>query len=169
MAFWRSYAHIVWSTKYREPLIRPETEGQLYACLVDKAAELDCCIHAVGGVADHIHLVISIPPKHSVAWVVKNLKGSSSHLMNHGAFAGSQHFAWQRGYGYLTLGEKQCEAAVAYVLNQKQHHQNGMTNSWLEKTNDEEGEVSDSGVTAIKPRTLREPSLSYVVEDDLPF
>ena len=84
-----------------------EFEARLYACLVTKAAELGCYVHAVNGVEDHIHLIISIPPKHSVAWVVKNLKGSSSHFVNYVAAPGST-FAWQRGYGYLSLGEGQC-------------------------------------------------------------
>jgi len=64
MSFWRSYAHLVWATKQREPLIRPDLEDRLYACLIDRAAELGCFVHAVNGVEDHVHLVISIPPKH---------------------------------------------------------------------------------------------------------
>ncbi len=75
MPFWRSYAHLVWTTKNREPFIRPGMEADLYACLVAKAVEMGCYVHAVNGIADHVHLIISIPPKHSVSDVVKKPEG----------------------------------------------------------------------------------------------
>jgi len=160
MTFWRSYAHLIWTTKERKPLIRPEIEAPLYACLVDKAAELECLVHAVNGIADHIHLVISIPPKHSVAWVVKNLKGSSSHFINHALPPGPEPFVWQRGYGYLTLGESRLPRAVAYVENQKEHHRAQTTHSWLERVDDD-----DAGPTA---SIIREPRATYDLFDE-PF
>ena len=164
MTFWRSYAHLIWTTKRRESLIRPEFEARLYACLVAKAAELGCYVHAVNGVEDHVHLIISIPPKHSVAWVVKNLKGSSSHFVTHVVAPGSS-FAWQRGYGYLSLGEGQCPRAVAYVQNQKEHHRLGTTNSWLERADDEdEGDDEDAWNEGLGP-AVREPGVIYDVGD----
>jgi REP element-mobilizing transposase RayT len=166
MTFWRSYAHLVWASRNREPLIRPDFEDRLFACLIDKAAELGCYVHAVNGLSDHIHVVISIPPKHSVAWVVKNLKGSSSHFINHILAPESPMFAWQRGYGYISLGESQCERAVAYVRNQKQHHQMNTTNSWLEKTDD--GDEDDSSGVG-QSHNIREPRAAYYVGDELPF
>ncbi len=167
MTFWRSYAHLVWATKNREPLIRPEIEARLYAYMVGKAAELGCYVHAVNGVSDHVHLIISIPPKHSVAWIVKNLKGGSSHFVTHELNLGTAAFAWQRGYGYLSLGESQCERAVIYVENQKEHHHAGTTNSWLEKT-DDEVDGNDEDPSAAKP-TLRESRAEYLVFDEFPF
>jgi hypothetical protein len=75
-----------------------------------------------------------------VSWIVKVLKGSSSHFVSHVLSPGSS-FAWQRGYGYLSLGETQLERAVAYVRNQKEHHRLATTNGWLERTDDEDDEV----------------------------
>jgi REP element-mobilizing transposase RayT len=151
MPFWRSFAHLVWTTKNREPLIRPSIEAPLYAALVATAAELGCYVHAVNGIADHVHLIISIPPKHSVSTVVKHLKGSSSHFVNHELQPGSATpFAWQRGYGYLSLGKSQCERAIAYVRNQKQHHPDGTTNGWLERVDDED-EVEHPGILRERP------------------
>ena len=164
MTFWRSYAHLIWTTKRRESLIRPEFEARLYACLVAKAAELGCYVHAVNGVEDHVHLIISIPPKHSVAWVVKNLKGSSSHFVTHVVAPGSS-FAWQRGYGYLSLGEGQCPRAVAYVQNQKEHHRLGTTNSWLERADDEDEGDDEAARQGARPQMVREPGGIYDVGD----
>ncbi len=136
MPFWRSYAHIVWATKNRQPLILPGIEKDMYAYLVSKTAEMGCYVHAINGVEDHIHLVISIPPKHSVAWVVKTLKGAGSHCVNYTLRPYEDHFDWQRGYGYLTLGESQCPRAVSYVAFQKERHQKGEINGWLERYSD---------------------------------
>ncbi|OGO35984.1 MAG: hypothetical protein A2W35_18075 [Chloroflexi bacterium RBG_16_57_11] len=65
---------------------------------------------------DHIHLIVSIPPHHSVAEVIKSLKGASSHDLKLAGVLGKD-FAWQRGYGVFTLGERQRKDAEAYVLN----------------------------------------------------
>ena len=62
MSLWRLYYHLVWATKERQPLINPETEAALYPYIISKADTLRCIVHAIGGVEDHIHLVVSIPP-----------------------------------------------------------------------------------------------------------
>mgnify|MGYP001421985344 FL=1 len=82
MPFWKHTYHIVWATKNRQPWILPEYEARLYAFLASKAGEVDAYLHAINGTTDHVHLVTSIPPKHSVAWVVKTLKGSSAYFVN---------------------------------------------------------------------------------------
>ena len=169
MPFWRSFAHLVWTTKDREPLIGPEIEAALYACLVAKAAEMGCYVHAVNGVADHVHLILSIPPKHSVSDVVKNLKGNSSHFVNHKLSPGQQSFVWQRGYGYLSLGESQCERAIAYVENQKQHHQMNTVNRWLEKADEDEAGNDTSGSPSSAIHVLREHQGVYTASDERPF
>ncbi|MGB3761232.1 MAG: IS200/IS605 family transposase [Rivularia sp. (in: cyanobacteria)] len=147
MAFWRTYYHLIWATKERHPLITPERETDLYKYIVDKSDSLNCIIHAIDNVEDHIHLVASIPPSLSIADFVKNIKGSSAHFLNKNSrlFANSISFSWQRGYGLLSLGSKQLEQAVSYVKNQKNHHSQGTANdaavrlnASLEKYNDKQ-------------------------------
>jgi REP element-mobilizing transposase RayT len=82
MAFWRLYYHLVWGTKNRQPLITPVIETHLYSYLVHKASELGVFVYQINGWLDHVHLVVAIPPKLSIADVVKNLKGASSHFIN---------------------------------------------------------------------------------------
>ena len=163
MAFWRSYAHLVWATKNRKPLITTAIEGDIYAYTVSKAAEVGCYVHAINGVEDHVHLVISIPPKHSVAWVVKTLKGASSHFVNYSLRPPEFTFQWQRGYGYLTLGESQCPRAIAYVEAQKEHHRQSQTNTWLERYSefDEGPEFLDPTSVGATTGSLREPQIAY--------
>ena len=79
-------------------------------------------MQAIGRMQDHIHIVVSIPPTIAVTDFVKLIKGSSSHYLNHHPEGRGDWFMWQRGYGVFTLGSQQCDRAIAYVLNQKQHH-----------------------------------------------
>ena len=114
---------------------------------------LECQLHAIGGVSDHIHLVISIPPSIAVSEVVRRIKGSSSHFANRIKRDDIQinnresTFAWQREYGVFSLGGQQLvgkaslfaerpegkeNRAVAYVVNQKEHHAQGSSERFLE-------------------------------------
>jgi putative transposase len=111
------------------------------------------------------HLVVAIPPKYAVATIVKQLKGASSHYLNH-IVRHEEWFYWQRGYGVLTIGERQKETAVAYVLNQKEHHQQQTTNSWLEKV-DEFDEGPMAGYDRVLPSSLiKESSVHYLLNEE---
>lgn len=169
MPFWRAYYHLVWATKNREYLIVPKIEDRLFAYLVKKAAELDVCVYAINGWYDHMHMIVAIPPKHSIVEVVKTLKGAGSHFLNH-AEPIERHFAWQRGYGVLTLGERQRPIAEAYVINQKQHHRDNTVNTWLERESELDEGPSDVGIISesISPE-IHEPGARYSTLGDLPF
>jgi putative transposase len=135
MALWRLYYHLVWGTKKRQPLINPDREGILYNYIIGKADALSSIVHAIGGIEDHIHLVVSIPPALAIADFVKNIKGSSAYHLNQDLSAAKDKFAWQEGYGVFSLGSKQLEQAVTYVQNQKLHHLNGTAIASLETYN----------------------------------
>ena len=169
MSFWRLYYHLVWSTKNREPLITPEIEKRLYAYIVHKAAELECYVYAINGWHDHVHLIIAIPPKQAVADVVKHLKGASSHDLNH-AGGLAYEFAWQRGYGALSLGERQRPQAETYVNDQKAHHTQQTPIAWLERDNDVDEGPPDTGVALTPvPGIVREAQADYGVDGESPF
>jgi len=138
MALWRLYYHLVWATKNRSPLITSDIEPKLYDYIIGKADSLECITHAIGGIENHIHLVVSIPPKLSIAAFVQSLKGSSSHHVNHEMANVQTTFAWQRGYGVFSLGEKKLDVAIDYVINQKQHHREGTLITLLETDSEED-------------------------------
>ena len=83
MTYWRLHYHIIWSTIDRRPILTPELEKIFYGVIYGKASELGLKIHAVGNVEDHAHIVVSIPPKISVADCVRHLKGASAYAINH--------------------------------------------------------------------------------------
>ncbi|PSF34472.1 IS200/IS605 family transposase [Aphanothece hegewaldii CCALA 016] len=133
MALWRLYYHLVWATKNRYPYLTSEKEKKLYPYIIGKADSLNTIIHAIGGIEDHIHLVASIPPSISITDFVKNLKGSSSHYLKT-KLINSPKFFWQEGYGIFSLGRKQLDQAVNYVINQKTHYQQKTIITSLETT-----------------------------------
>ena len=165
MPFWRNYYHLVWATKNRNPLIQPDIEPHLHSYLLHKAKELDVRVFAINGWTDHVHLIVSIPPKLSVSDVVKRLKGASAHDLNH-VIGVESHFQWQRGYGVLTLGERQRDRAEAYVNNQKEHHGRQTTNDWLERVDEFDEGPPDEGLApnGVAP-VLREKQILYDSED----
>ena len=138
MALWRLYYHLVWSTKERLPLITPTIEPLLYGYIIGKAVWHGGIIHAIGGIETHTHVIASIPPKLAIAHFVKDLKGSSAHHMNYGPYQLNTHFNWQRGYGVFSMGAKQLDDAVAYVVNQKARHHRGALIEMLERDDHED-------------------------------
>ena len=171
MPFWRTTYHLVWATKNRVDLIRPDLELQLFQYLTNKAAESQVTVYAINGWLDHVHLVVTIPPKYSVATVVKRLKGSSSHYLNQTGLS-PEAFAWQRGYGVFTLGESQRRRAEDYVRAQKEHHRQGTTNAWLERVHKFDNGPEDSGLTvasvAAVGTALREEPPGYQAANAFP-
>jgi putative transposase len=75
----------------------------------------------VGGAADHVHILISLPGTISVAKAIQLLKGNSSKWV-HETFPKLNGFAWQQGYGAFSIGVSGVEATVAYIRNQAEHH-----------------------------------------------
>ena len=121
MPYWRLFYHVVWGTKNRLPLIDSAWDNDLYGYLWGKATALECIPHAINGMSEHVHVVVSIPPKLAVATVIGQLKGASSHHIND-VYVSNNAFAWQAEYGVVSFSEKSLPAVVNYVRNQKKRH-----------------------------------------------
>src|ERR1044071_4731063 len=130
MPYWELFYHVVWGTKHRLDLIDPAWEKDLYGYLCGKATALECFPHAIGGISDHVHVAISIPPKLAVATLISQLKGASSHHVNKTYTDGS--FLWQAEYRAFTFSEKALPSIVNYINNQKKHHADNTLNMALE-------------------------------------
>ena len=75
----------------------------------------------IGGVADHVHILISIPANIAVAKAVQLIKGSSSRWMKE-SFPNMAAFAGQDGYGAFSVSESQLEVVRDYIRGQEEHH-----------------------------------------------
>ncbi len=118
--------HLTWHTKSNLPLIKSEIEAKLYQFLKHKILETpEVYFHAVGGIEDHVHLAVSVPPSLLMSEWIGKLKGGSSFHINQS----SNHklLQWQRGYGIVSFGTKDLQWVINYVLNQKEHHKKGTT------------------------------------------
>jgi putative transposase len=123
MPYWRAFYHLIWTTKNREPLLIGQTE-HLFVDAVRVLCERDgLMLHAFGVVPDHVHLALSIPPKYSIAEIVRLLKIYSNSRINESLGSGlSGPFAWQDEYGMFTFADNLYQTIVPYVRNQKRHH-----------------------------------------------
>jgi putative transposase len=77
--------------------------------------------YSVGGTADHVHLLLSLPRTISVAKAVQLLKSGSSKWV-HDNFSRAKNFAWQEGYGAFSIGVSQRATTVQYIQSQTEHH-----------------------------------------------
>jgi REP element-mobilizing transposase RayT len=124
MPYWKLYYHFIWGTKNRLPLIDSAFEADLYKVITAKVKDMDGFVHAIGGTEEHVHLAVSVPPKIAPAKFIGDVKGNSSHYVNH-IIKPDFEFYWQDEYGVLSFGERNLSAIVKYIHNQKQHHSDG--------------------------------------------
>ena len=113
--------HCVWSTKNREPFLTSDLRERLGPYLGGIAKTNNMKSLAIGGAADHVHMLLSLPPTLSVAKALQLLKGNSSKWI-HEIFPKMRSFEWQEGYGAFSIGASQVETSVAYIRNQAEHH-----------------------------------------------
>ncbi len=127
------YLHCVWSTWDRLPLITSDVERRLYSAIIDKYRELRCIPIRIGGIQDHLHLLVCLRTTIAVAILLKEVKGSSSHLMTH-EIKPSEFFKWQGAYGAFSLRYDDVPVIKEYIMNQKVRHAANTVRSELEKT-----------------------------------
>jgi REP-associated tyrosine transposase len=136
--YWRLSYHLIWATRGREPLIGEREERIIRRSFQTTLDTMHVIPRAVGMMPDHVHVVVSIPPSVLVAEVVKRLKGSSSHAVNHeDGVPPELPFAWPGEYGALSFGERALPGVVAYVGNQREHHATGKLWPGLERIDDD--------------------------------
>ncbi len=112
--------HCVFSTKGREPWLTAEIRARLWPYLGGIARENEMKALAIGGVADHVHFLVSLPATMPVAKAMQLLKGNSSKWM-HETFPQLQAFAWQEGYGAFSMGVSGMEETSRYIRTQEEH------------------------------------------------
>jgi REP element-mobilizing transposase RayT len=115
------YIHFVWATWDRHPLISEEDERELHRYIVSTSHNKKCEVLAIGGMVDHIHLLVKLPGDVTVSDFMEQVKGSSSRwmVMRRGE---ERAFKWQGGYGAFSVSPHDRRRVMDYIQNQKQHH-----------------------------------------------
>jgi putative transposase len=105
----------------RRPMIPEDIQERLHGYIGGIARENGIPALAVGGAADHVHLLLSLPRTVSVAKAVQLVKSGSSKWL-HESFPKLKNFSWQEGYGAFSIGVSQRVATVKYIEGQAEHH-----------------------------------------------
>ena len=126
MSYWRCHYHLIWATNQRLPVLGDRQSETFRAVNAAACRDMGVLIHQVGVVSDHVHLVVSIPPRLAVSNVVQRIKGTSSRVLAEQARAMEPTWpGWQLEYGGLTFGERSLDKVAEYVANQKSRHSGG--------------------------------------------
>ncbi len=112
------YLHVVFSTKDRRPLIPKEKTRVLSKYLVGIAKNYRMKALAVGGMPDHVHILLSMAPEIGVSKAVNLLKSNSSKWMR----GESRGFAWQEGYAAFSVSTSGLGEVAEYINAQPEHH-----------------------------------------------
>ncbi len=121
MSFTKSVYHIVFSTKYRQQTIPINVERNLYQILYNLMKSYGAFIYRIGGMPDHIHILVDITPKIALSDFVKRLKQESSYLIRKDK-AFPNWNGWSEGYGAFTYSVSEIPNVIEYINNQKEHH-----------------------------------------------
>ena len=113
--------HCVFSTKQRRRFITPTLQERLWPMMGGIAREQGLKALAIGGVEDHVHLLLSLSTTIPIAKAIQLIKGASSKWV-HDTFPEHRLFAWQEGYGAFTIGVSQTDVTRTYIRSQPEHH-----------------------------------------------
>jgi putative transposase len=114
------HVHLVFSTKLRRPVIVESWRGRLHAYLGGSVRSLDAVPEVVGGVADHVHILLGWRATQCLADLVRDVKRASS-LWVHETIS-DPDFGWQDGYGAFSVSASQLETVRQYIVRQEEHH-----------------------------------------------
>lgn len=116
------WIHAIWATKERAPLILQSVEQKVYQFISNELREQGCPVRIINGMPDHIHCLFLLNPQKSIAEIIKQIKGSSSHFINQSNLIVDK-FSWQTGYASYSVSESVVDKVYQYIKNQKAHHQ----------------------------------------------
>ena len=112
--------HLVFSTKDRAPTIAAAWRERLHAYIGGVVRNVEGVPEAIGGVADHVHLLIGLRATARLASVARDVKAVSSRWVHDEI--GERAFAWQEGYGAFTVSPSRIKEVREYIARQEEHH-----------------------------------------------
>ncbi len=134
------HLHIVWHTKNSLPLLSASVEPLAHRFLKKRIVETPgAFVHEIGGIEDHVHVVVTIPPTLLISEWIGQLKGGSAHDVNQEVGKLQKVLQWQAGYGVVSFGTGDLDWVKQYARHQREHHKNSRVHARLERiTNGEE-------------------------------
>ena len=111
----QNLVHVVFSTKDRRKLIPLDHRTKLWRYMAGVCSKEKILPLEIGGMDDHAHLLVQLPPTWSLSDAVQEIKTSSSRWMGKGFF-------WQRGFAAFSVSASNKETVVLYIRTQDAHH-----------------------------------------------
>ncbi len=137
----RVFVHFVWATWDRQPLITEAIENDLYRYVQGVCEEHQSPVLAIGGMPDHVHLLVALSNTIALSGLMKYVKGGSSRYIAESLLPG-EGFKWQGNYGDFSVSPHDKDRVIRYIQNQKHHHSNGSL--WSHAESSWEGDPPDT-------------------------
>jgi len=122
--------HIIFATKHRAPQISAEWRSRLHEYLGGAINGQGGRSQGVGGVEDHVHLLVALKATHCLADFMREIKRQSSIWVHE--TIGQLDFNWQEGYAAFTVSPPAIPGVQSYIANQEQHHRQQSSRAELE-------------------------------------
>jgi REP element-mobilizing transposase RayT len=117
------YIQVVFAVQGRQSLISSEWKEDLYKYITGIITNHEQKLIAIGGVSDHIHILIGLKPNFEISKLVQEIKANSSRFINKRQFVRGK-FSWQEGFGAFSYSRSQLDVVIRYIENQEKHHAN---------------------------------------------
>ncbi len=115
------YIQVVFAVKYRQSLILPTWETELYKYITGIVQNKEQKMLAINGMPDHLHFLIGMKPSCCLSDLVREVKKSSNEFINEKGFCPSK-FQWQEGFGAFSYSHSSLDNVIGYIMRQKEHH-----------------------------------------------
>jgi putative transposase len=115
------YFHVIFSTRFREPLLVGELPTGLYKYMGGYLRNRNSKLVGAGGTPDHVHLLVSLHQQVAVADLLRGMKASASNWV-HENYENLAGFAWQHGYGAFSVSYSNVPDVQDYIDRQVEHH-----------------------------------------------
>jgi REP element-mobilizing transposase RayT len=120
MSYTSLHTHIVFATKNRQKIISTAWRARLHEYLGGTAKGLEAFPQGIGGIDDHVHLLIGFKATHRLSEFMQELKKSASVWVHEEI--GLKEFAWQEGYAAFSVSPTARPTVKSYIANQEEHH-----------------------------------------------
>ena len=115
------HLQLIFAVKFRNGLIRPSWKDELYKYITGIITSNQHKVLAIGGMPDHLHILIGMRPHQAISDLLQEVKGSSSKWINERKFL-AQRFEWQEGYGAFSYAKSDLPKIIFYIQHQEEHH-----------------------------------------------
>jgi putative transposase len=119
--FTQIYYHIIYSTKNRLPILKPERREELFRYIWGILKNKHCRLYRLNGADDHLHYLTHLHPTVDLASLIRDIKTSTTSWMK-SLGIDTRFPGWQDGYGAFTKSHSDKDAVIEYIKRQEEHH-----------------------------------------------